>query len=327
MFGAQARISIAPASRGITSWRLVAVAGALALFTSCATWRVPPAPIVEPEAGQLKRAHSRPLVLGLVLSGGSARGFAHIGVIRVLEEAGIRADVVVGSSAGSIVGALYASGVPVADMERLASEIQGVALEDLGFFRLGFLSGERLRSYVNRHARRSLIEQFPIPFAAVATDFESGALVAFTHGEVGKAVQASSSIPGVFDAVRIRNRPYADGGLVSPLPIKTAREMGATHVIAVDVIYPPEQSHLMTPMSALFQAYLIQTHRLKELEQAAADVIIKPAIPPTSRQYGVAQREVLIAAGERAARQSLTQIEALLLGDRNRINTELKQRE
>ena len=257
--------------------------------------------------------------IALVLSGGSARGFAHIGVIKVLEEARIRPDLVVGASAGSIVGALYAAGMSAADLEILSRQADGALVDETDWLRLlrlkslGLYAGNALHAFVGEHVGHRLIENMPIPFAAVATDLASGTAVAFTHGDAGHAVHASAAVPGVFEPVDIEGRLYADGSLASPLPARIARQLGARAVIAVDVIYPPTDSgRPRTPLDVMFQTFLVQTWRLKEAELGFADLVIKPEIPTTVRQYGFKDRQMLIAAGEAAARNALPRIRALL---------------
>lgn len=266
----------------------------------------------EPHAFDSKDAVN-PVAIALVLSGGSARGFAHIGVIRVLEQAGIRPDLVVGTSAGSIVGALYASGMSVGELESAANQAGDSLLSDYSvtLAPLGLLRGDRMREFINGAVKNKLIEQFPIRFAAVAADLRTGELVAFNRGDAGQAVRASSAIPGVFEPARIGSRLYADGGLVSPLPVATARAMGARKVIAVDVVFPPAGNAITSPLAVMFQTFLIQTYRLKELERPLADVVITPVMR-TDGQLGFADRAELMAAGEDAARAALPRIRAAL---------------
>ena len=277
-----------------------------------------------PEVSNPPRAAPLAKTLGghgvaLVLSGGSARGFAHIGVIKVLEEARIRPDLIVGASAGSIVGALYASGMGAAAIEILSRQADGALVDETDWLRLlrlrslGLYAGNALHAFVGEHVGHRLIENMPIPFAAVATDLASGAAVAFTRGDAGHAVHASAAVPGVFEPVDIEGRLYADGGLASPLPARIARQLGARAVIAVDVIYPPTDSGKPhSPLDVMFQTFLVQTWRLKEAELGVADLVITPAIPTTVRQYGFKDRQMLIAAGEAAARNALPRIRALL---------------
>ncbi|MFN0162883.1 MAG: patatin-like phospholipase family protein [Burkholderiales bacterium] len=279
-----------------------------------------PAPTVAypPQAAEL----TGPLAgrgLALVLSGGAARGYAHIGVIKVLEEAGIRPDLIVGTSAGSIAGALYASGMNARQIEAVAAQSRDIFASEMDWRRmlqfesLGLFTGNSSFEFVNRQVGGRRIDQLPIPFAVVATDLGSGAAVAFTRGDTGRAVQASCAIPGVFEPVDIEGRLYADGGLSSPLPARVGRALGARVVVAVDVVYPPE--HSAKPRSLLgvmFQTFLVQTHRLKEAELGIADLVIAPDIPGTERQYGFDDRAMLIAAGEAAARRALPGLWALL---------------
>ncbi len=266
----------------------------------------------EPRAFGIADARA-PIEVALVLSGGSARGFAHIGVIKALEHSGIRPGLVVGTSAGSIVGALYAAGMNASELEDAAKRADDSLLGDytLSLSSLGLVRGERLREFVNTEAKHRLIEQFPIRFAAVATDLRSGDLVAFNRGDAGQAVRASAAIPGVFEPARISGRLYVDGGLVSPLPVTTARTMGARLVIAVDVAYPPSGNAITSPLAVMYQTFLIQTYRLKELERPFADIVIAPVIR-TDGQLGFADRAELIAAGEDAVRAALPRIRALL---------------
>lgn len=301
--------------------RRVAVALAAALSAGCAyipiASRMP-----EVNAPPLAAPLARPVGgrgLALVLSGGSARGFAHIGVIKVLEEAGIRADLIVGTSAGSIVGALYASGMTAAQLETVSREARDLFTAEtdwqrvLRFESLGLFTGNSLHGFVRRHTGGRRLEQMPIPFAAVATDLGSGNAAAFTRGDTAQAVHASCAVPGVFEPVEIQGRLYTDGGLSSPLPGRIARQLGARMVIAVDVIYPPADSaRPRSPLGVMFQTFLVQTWRLKEVELDAADLVITPDIPGTGSQYGVDDRDMLIAAGEAAARRALPALRALL---------------
>ena len=254
-----------------------------------------------------------PRRVALVLSGGSARGFAHIGVIRVLEEAGIRPDLIVGSSVGAIVGALYAGGYDAAALAAAAEETGWELFGEieLSWNMLGVIRGTRIQSFVNRHLKHRSFEQLPIPFAAVATDVNSGELVAFNRGDVGVAVRASTALPVIFAPVTIGGRRFADGGILSPLPVATARRLGAHIVIAVDVVYSPAESAVTSPMAMMFQTFLIQTHRLKEFEAREADLTFGPALHATG-QYTFADRAFLIAEGERAARAALPTIRDLI---------------
>lgn len=253
--------------------------------------------------------------VALVLSGGSARGFAHVGVIKVLEQNGLRPDIIVGTSAGSIVGALYASGLTAAELETAVAKMDNSVFNDfvlpgLGFLpgEMGFVRGEKLHRFVDGHLKTHHIEDFPIRFAAVATDLSTGDVAAFNAGDAGLAVVASSAVPGVITPVIIDRRYYGDGQIASPLPIGTARALGAKIVVAVDVVYPPQDAFLYSAVSVLFQTFAVSGHRLKEFEKASADLVVTPAIRKTPGQFTYADRQHLIAAGEQAAMEMLPAI-------------------
>ncbi|MDP3785908.1 MAG: patatin-like phospholipase family protein, partial [Undibacterium sp.] len=169
----------------------------------------------------------KPIRVGLALGGGAARGFAHIGVIKVLESQGVAVDIVVGTSAGSVVGAMYAAGNNGFTLQKMALEMDEATISDwsLPFFAKssGVLKGEALQNYVNRMVQNSPIEKMRKPFGAVATDLNTGLPILFQRGNTGLAVRASSSVPGVFQPVKINERFYVDGGLVSPVPVRFAR--------------------------------------------------------------------------------------------------------
>ena len=259
--------------------------------------------------------------IALVLSGGSARGFAHVGVIAALEAHGLRPDLIVGSSTGSIVGALYASGLRAADLKAAIARLDASAFLDVAvpgvlFFPspLGIVRGDGLMRYIEREARHRRIEDFPMRFAAVATDLASGTPQIFNAGDAARAVGASSAVPGLITPQRIRGRLYGDGQVSSPLPVSAARELGARIVIAVDVIYPPEDSSLTSIPRLFSQGFLITVHRLKEWEAAAADIVLAPELGHTSGQWLFEERERLVAAGEAATLRALDRLRPLFPG-------------
>ena len=199
------------------------------------------------------------------------------GVIKVLEEHGIRPDIVVGTSAGSFVGALYASGYDVAALEKIAREVKTEELRDIVFPDRGFVKGERLQDFVNQKLGNRSIEELPIRYAAVATDLADGSIAAFTRGNTGMAVRASSSIPGVFQPVRIDGREYVDGGLVSPVPVQVARDLGADLVIAVDIAKRPGEKAVLVSTTEVFdQALDIMVSHLAKQEVGSADIVVQP---------------------------------------------------
>lgn len=254
----------------------------------------------------------------LVLSGGAARGFAHIGVLRVLEREGLRPDLVVGSSAGAIVGAMWASGMGAAQIEQVGAELNWNELFDfdpvraiLGGIGLGLMAGERLEQFLRRHLDKP-IESFALPFAAVATDMENAETVALNRGDAAKAVRASCSVPVVYEPIRVRGRLLADGQIVSPLPVPTARLLGVAKVLAVDVIFPPQHAQMSNPASMLFQSLIVSGWRHLLLERAQADVVIAPEIR-SNIQLGLESQSWLIAAGEKAASEQIETIRSRML--------------
>lgn len=256
--------------------------------------------------------------VALVLSGGAARGYAHVGVIKALEAHGLRPDLVVGSSAGSIVGSLYASGMTAQELEAAIAELgrhqfSDVELPGLGILpgTLGVVRGDRLHSFIDDRARRHRIEDFPMRFAAVATDLATGEARIFNAGDVGTAVRASSAVPGIIAPAEIGGRLYSDGQLSSPVPVDAARRLGARVVIAVDVIYPPQDAAPRTAVGVLFQAFMITVHRLRSIEAARADLVIVPDLGRTSGQFSFGDRERLVAAGERAGLEAIAQLRLL----------------
>ena len=199
----------------------------IALLSACAA--PPPAPtppIPTPKP---------PLKIALVLGGGAARGFAHIGVIKALEAQGIVPSMVVGTSAGSVVGALYASGMSGFDLQKQALQMEEDMVADWTLPNRGVFKGEALQSFINQKVKNLPIQKMPKPLGVVATDLQSGEKVLFRTGNTGMAVRASSTVPGVFQPVDINGRDFVDGGLTSPVPAQSARSMGADFVIAVDI--------------------------------------------------------------------------------------------
>ena len=224
----------------------------------------------------------RPL-LALVLGAGGSRGFAHVGVIKALEAAGIVPDMVVGSSAGAVVAALYAGGNDAGQLEKLALEVEDSDLVDITFFGPGRVRGEALQNYVNRVLDNRSIEQLPRPFAVVATERADKRMTVFNRGNAGLAVRASASIPDVFWPVLIGGVEYVDGGLTSRVPV--ARRMGADVVVAVDVSWRGSD------------------------EVGQADVPVRPDTPRT-RSLDFSAKLESLAAGETAGRAAVPLIRA-----------------
>jgi NTE family protein len=251
----------------------------------------------------------KPPRIGLALGGGAARGFAHIGVIQVLEEAGIRPDLVVGTSAGSLVAALYASGKSGTEMAALAQTMDEGAITDWSFPARGLIRGEALARYVRDQTGHRNIEQMKLPLGVVATDLDSGAGILFQRGDTGAAVRASSAVPAVFQPVKIGTREYVDGGLVSPVPVRFARQMGAELVLAVDISSAPDGNPTSDMMKLLLQTFAIMGRSINQFELKDADVVITPRLAGVS-SADFSARSKAIQAGREAATRQLPELKA-----------------
>ena len=281
--------------------RRLAAVGVLAGLAACTT--PTSAPVVQPPQPKPK--------IAFALGGGAAKGFAHVGVIRVLEQNGIKADIVTGTSAGSIVGAIYASGVDGEALRYRAMRINEDDLKDFTFSSSGFLKGEKLAALVNQQVDGKRIEQLPRKFGAVVTDLDSGARVVLKSGDTGTAARASAAIPNVFQPVSLNGRRYVDGGLVSPVPVMAAREMGADIVIAVDISAKPTGKASSGFLSLLDRSLNIMNLTALNLELKQADVVLRPAV----LHIGAAdfdERASAIAEGEKVAKAMLPQVKAAI---------------
>ena len=275
------------------------------MLAACSTPRPPALPEPPPPSTSLP-APPPPLPprIGLALGGGAARGFAHIGVIQVLEEAGLRPALVVGASAGSLVAALYAAGRDGKALARLARQMDEGALADWAFPTRGLLRGEALARFVREHTGGRRIEQMELPLGIVATRLDSGEPILFRIGDPGLAVRASSAVPAVFQPVAIAGHEYVDGGLVAPVPVHFARRMGATLVLAVDISQTPDRAAGSDPLRMLLQTFTIMGRSINRLELRDADVVVPPALAGMGGS-DFASRERAIAAGRSAALQQL----------------------
>jgi len=253
----------------------------------------------------------RPPRVGLALGGGAARGFAHIGVIQALEEAGVVPDLVVGTSAGSLVAALYAAGRTGNELAALAASMDESALTDWSFPGRGLIRGEALARYVREQTAGRAIEQMKLPLGIVATDLDSGAPILFRRGDTGAAVRASSAVPAVFMPVRIGSREYVDGGLVSPVPVRFAREMGAEVVVAVDISQAPEGNPTGDPLKMLLQTFVIMGRSINHFELREADVVVRPALAGVSGA-DFSARARAVQAGRAAAQAMMPRLRELL---------------
>ena len=281
------------------------------LLYGCASGPVKPVPVEAPtEQASIAK---RPPRIGLALGGGAARGFAHVGVIQVLEEAGLRPDLVVGTSAGSLVAAIYASGKNGSELQQIAETMEEAMLTDwtLPIFSRGMLRGEALARYVNTQVAGKVIEDMAIPLGIVATDLNSGEGVLFRRGDTGVAVRASSAVPSVFQPVHIGTREYVDGGLVAPVPVRYARQMGAEVVIAVDISSIPQGNAADGTLKLLLQTFAIMGKSINAMELRDADVVVRPLLVGAG-STDFSSRRRLMEAGRTAMLAALPQYKARL---------------
>ncbi|GAA5187663.1 patatin-like phospholipase family protein [Acinetobacter kookii] len=251
---------------------------------------------------------AREPVVAIALGGGGAKGFAHIGVLKVLESHGIKPKIVTGTSAGSFVGSIYASGKTPYQLQQIALTLKESDIRDLTFNSQGVVQGQKLQNYVNKHIANKPIEQFPIRFAAVATRLDTGTKAEFIKGNAGQAVRASCSIPNVFVPATIGGKQYVDGGLVSPIPVKTAKAMGADIVIAVDISARPAGNKPMNMWGLLDQTINIMGQQSINEELNQASVIIQPKVGHLGTLDLKASHESILE-GEKAAQLKIISID------------------
>ncbi|WP_416240689.1 patatin-like phospholipase family protein [Acinetobacter sp. WCHAc010052] len=271
---------------------------------------------------KIKTEQQRP-VIALVLGSGGARGYAHIGAIQVLEEYGIRPDFIVGTSAGSIVGSIYASGKNAAELRDIALKMKAGDVRDIKLGMKGFFDGKKVEDYINDQVADTSLEHLKIPMYVVATELREGRKVVFNYGNTGQAVRASVSIPSMFVPAQIGETEYVDGGLVSPVPVDTARELGADIVIAVDILAQPVYTETTNVWGLFNQNINIMQNRLAREELKSADIVIQPDLREKAHIFDVKGREATIQAGINAALLKMNDIEAVF----NQQHYPLKEKE
>ncbi len=293
--------------------RRLALIALAAMLAACNSTPPPKAP--EPVAVKAPPPPPRKIKIGLALGGGAARGFAHIGVIKALEAQGIYPEIVVGTSAGSVVGAMYAAGNNGFALQKTAMDMDEATISDwaLPIFgkSSGVLKGEALQTYVNKAVKNVPMEKLKLKFGAVATDLANGQPILFARGNTGQAVRASSSVPSVFQPVQIGGRQYVDGGLVAPVPVRFVREMGADFIIAVNISTQTDAQAAVSSLEVLLQTFSIMGQRLNHYELKDADVVIQPALGKMGGN-DFAGRNKAIMAGEQAAAAVMPQLKAKL---------------
>jgi len=280
--------------------------GALLSFASCAhlggnssVTATPPGATRDPK-------------IALVLGAGSSKGFAHVGVLKILEANRVPVHLIVGTSAGSFVGGLYAYGYNAYQLQKLAFSIEKGDVADLTVPDNGFIKGEKLEEYVNNAVRNTPLERMRIPFYAVATDIQTGGETVFGKGNAGKAIRASCSIPGIFRPVRIGDRTFVDGGVVSPVAVDAARRLGADVVIAVDISSDHDGGEAPgSTVETLLQSIGIMYAQLSSLQLSRADIVIRPKVGHIGAN-DFSKRHEAILEGEKAAQDALPKIKSAL---------------
>jgi NTE family protein len=253
----------------------------------------------------------KPANIAVVLGAGAVKGFAHIGVLKILESQKIPIHMVVGTSVGSLVGSLYAYGYDAYKLQMIAYALERDDLIDITFPDNGFVKGEKLENYVNRMVKGTPIEKFRIPFHAVATNIQTGEEMVFGTGNAGMAVRASCSIPGIFKPARISGKTYADGGIVSPLAVDVARRYGADVVIAVDISTGPDATIPQGTVETILQSVDIMYAKIGALQISRADVVIKPSLSHIGSTDFTRKHEAILE-GEKATLAAMPAIQAFL---------------
>jgi NTE family protein len=242
--------------------------------------------------------------LGIAFGGGGVRGFVHLGVIRALDEAGIRADIVTGASAGSIAASLYASGLPYQTIEHVVQSVSESDLADLVIHKQGALKGTALAEWVNEATGHRFIGELPIPLGIAVTDLTNGEALLVVEGDVGKAVQASASVPGAFVPIQVNGAIWVDGGVLSLVPVRFTRAMGADVVIGIDIYCGAQRELKGTLFDNVLSTFHLQSCLLNREEASEADLLIRPRFEPTSVS-SFKQRDEAIRIGYEAMKARL----------------------
>jgi len=279
--------------------RLLLMIFLMSVVSSCASTQAPPV-----------TGGARPKI-ALVLGGGAARGFAHVGVIRALEQERVPIDMIVGTSVGSLIGAIYASDTNSFELEWTAFTLEKDDLFDYALFSaitgMGLVKGDKLEAFVKTKIPTANIENLKLPFTAVATDLNRGTRVVLDRGSVAKAVHASSAIPGVFNPVDHQGRLLVDGGMMDNIPISVAREKGADIVIAVDISENVTNFNITNLVDVVLQSVNIMFNESVRYKKKDADVLITPAVGDVA-MLDFTQKKRCMQAGIAATQKAMPEI-------------------
>jgi NTE family protein len=247
--------------------------------------------------------------LGLALGGGFARGIAHIGVLKVLEEAQIPVRFVAGTSVGALIGAIYCSGLSVAELEEIAFRVRSRHIAQWTLSRLGIASNQRMAVFLHRILKQQTFEDLKIPLAVVATDFATGEAVSFRSGPLIDAVRASCAYPGMFLPVEVNGRLMVDGMLAHPVPSVPLREMGARRVLSISLKGGLNASGPRHVFDVIGQSFSIALEHTSRVWRGASDLVVEPDVSGFAYD-DFARAGEMIQAGEVAMRQALPQLKA-----------------
>jgi NTE family protein len=246
--------------------------------------------------------------VAVALGSGALHGFAHIGVIKAFEAQGFRPDIVTGTSAGAVAGALWAYGLSAARIQAAVADLGWWAGRSVSL-RTGVFANDAVGELIAQHTKGMPMQHWRTRFAAVATDFATGERVAIAEGPAGPAVQASTSLPAIYSPVALRGRSLVDGALTEPVPVRVARELGARVVIAVDIAYRPWEAPVRNLLDAPFQMMHVMVNQLIAEQIQGADIAIRLAVHHFFEEADVRGR--LVTAGEQSVEENWPRIASL----------------
>ncbi|MGM9928973.1 MAG: patatin-like phospholipase family protein [Bacillus sp. (in: firmicutes)] len=249
--------------------------------------------------------------IGIALGSGGARGFAHLGVLKVLKEENIPISYIAGSSMGAMIGTLYASGTDLEQMYKIAENFKRKYFLDFTVPKMGLIKGNRIREFMGLFTKWKKLEELDIPTAVVTTNIKNGEKVVFTEGLIADAVRASISIPGIFTPVKIGEDLLVDGGVVDRVPVSVVKEMGAEFIIAVDVSHIKQDVEITSIYDVIMQSLDILQMEIVANREIASDIMLKPRVEQfDSRAF--TNLDEIVAIGEQEARKNIEQIKAAL---------------